>query len=370
MIRNMTKFNKLYDKILNEYSLDFTSPRLYIFQNILLEENQFLRNPKGLFQKVYQTILDLYKDKKYDVEVKLYIKDIINASFESDLKDSVKPLYVELKNIFGKSSLNYISIKISDLSIGINENSIKGSFTINPFFGIDKADFKHVHVLDDVKSETVRSLIKSQINDKIDAKNKIYKTFEQNIKKFRNEISSIENLAQLTIYPDACTVNENNFDLPTLEEAVEHEVQHLCIFLLSIAKTCVYFGKHFSNVNWTTQYELSEHEFITLLGSYSNILSRIYKSMYGNDKTKLNEFLHCLLNLSLHDKDDKSDISKILQQSKMFSNIKKFLKTIYDDKIFVIKDQHTQKQYTSVYENKKKVKLLFKWLYKNLSESK
>ena len=104
----MTKFNELYDKILNEYSLDFTSPRLYIFQNILLEESQFLRNPKGLFQKVYQTILDLYKDKKYDIEVKLYVKDIINASFESDLKDSVKPLYIELKNIFGNSSLNYI----------------------------------------------------------------------------------------------------------------------------------------------------------------------------------------------------------------------------------------------------------------------
>lgn len=66
----------VYDKILNEHSLDFTSPRLYIFQNILLEENQFLRNPKGLFQKVYQTILALYKDKKYDVEVKLYVKDI------------------------------------------------------------------------------------------------------------------------------------------------------------------------------------------------------------------------------------------------------------------------------------------------------
>lgn len=365
----MTKFNELYDKILNNYSLDFTYPRLYIFQNILLEENHFLRNPKGLFQKVYQTVLELYKNKKYDVEVKLYVKDIINASFESDLKDSVKPLYVELKNIFGKFSLNYISIQISNLSIGINENSIKGSFTINPFFGIDKADFKHVHVLDDVKSETVRSLIKSQINDKIDTKNKIYKMFEQNIKKFRNEISLIENLAQLTIYPDACTVNENNFDLPTLEEAVEHEVQHLCIFLLSIAKTCVYFGKHFSNVNWTTQYELSEHEFIALLGSYSNILSRIFKSMYDNDKTKLNEFIHCLLNLSLHNKDDKSDISKILQQSKMFANIKKFLKTIYDDKIFVIKDQNTQKPYKTIYENKKKVKLLFKWLYKNLSES-
>ena len=74
----MAKFNELYDKILNEYSLDFTSPKLYIFQNILLEESQFLRNPKGLFQKVYQTVLDLYKDKKYDVEVKLYVKENMN----------------------------------------------------------------------------------------------------------------------------------------------------------------------------------------------------------------------------------------------------------------------------------------------------
>lgn len=90
--------------------------------------------------------------------------------------------------------------------------------------------------------------------------------------------------------------------------------------------------------------------------------------MFGNDKSKLNEFIHCLLNLSLFDKDDNSKFSEILNQSKMFSNIKKFLKSIYDDKTFVVKNQNTEEPYTQIYENKKKVKLLYKWIYKNLEK--
>lgn len=335
-----------------------------------MEENQFLKNHNGIFQRIYKVVLNLYEKKQYGKEVKIYVKDIINSAFEVELKDSVKPLYAELQQLFTKSSTNYISISIEDSAIVVNENSIKGSFTINPFFGLDRNmfDFRHVKILDDIKSSIIKSLIKKQINDRIDIKSKNYQILEQNIKSFKNDITSVQELAKLVIYPNACTLNKNNLDLPTLEEAVEHEVQHLCIFLLSIAKTCVWFGKHFSNVNWTVQYELSEHEFITLLGSYSNILIRIYKSISGNDKSRLNEFIHCLLDLSLFNKDDNSNFSEILKQSKMFPNIKKFLKSIYDDKTFVIKNQNTEEPYTQIYENKKKVKLLYKWIFKNLEE--
>ena len=362
----MSQFNDLY----NSFMLDFTPQRKHIYEHILIEENQFLKNPNGIFQKIYKIILNIYEKKQYSKEIKIYIKDIINSAFEVELKDSVKSLYLELQQLFTKNSTNYISISIEDSAIAINENSIKGSFTINPFFGLDRNmfDFRHIKVLDDIKSPIIKSLVKKQINDKIDVKTKNYKILEQNIQSFKKDITAVQELAKLVIYPNACTLNKNNLDLPTLEEAVEHEVQHLCIFLLSIAKTCVWFGKHFSNVNWTVQYELSEHEFITLLGSYSNILIRIYKSMFGNDKSKLNEFIHCLLNLSLFDKDNNSNFSEMLKQSKMFSNIKKFLKSIYDDKTFVIKNQNTEEQYTQIYENKKKIKLMFKWLYKNLEE--
>lgn len=247
----MSQFTDLY----NSFMLDFTQQRQHIYEHILIEENQFLKNPNGIFQKIYKIVLDLYENKQYSKEVKIYINDIINSAFEVELKDSVKPLYVELQQLFTKNSTNYISISIEDSAIAINENSIKGSFTINPFFGLDRNmfDFRHVKILDDIKSPIIKSLVKKQINDKIDIKTKNYQILKQNIQSFKKDIISVQELAKLIIYPNACTLNDKNLDLPTLEEAVEHEVQHLCIFLLSIAKTCVWFGKHFSNVNWTIQ---------------------------------------------------------------------------------------------------------------------
>lgn len=284
------------------------------------------------------------------------------------MKESVKPLYQDLFELF-KNSSNYLTISIQDTSIAVNENSIKGSFTINPFFGIDHNmfNFKHVKVLDDIKSPVIKQLIKSQINDKLDSKRKINFNMKKNIDLFKNDIRKIQHLAELVIYPNACAKDNNNFDLPTLSEAVEHETQHLCIFLLSIAKTCIYFGKHFSNVNWTAQYELSEHEFITLLGSYSNILVRIFNSI-TKDKTKLNEFIHVLLNLALFDNKIDSPFYSALSNSKMFPAIKKFLKSIYNDKTFVIKNPNTNEQYTPIYTDKKKFNLMLKWLYKNLEK--
>lgn len=65
---------------------------------------------------------------------------------------------------------------------------------------------------------------------------------------------------------NALTTDNNDTDKPTLDEVIEHECQHLCIFLLSIAKTCSYIGTHFSNnINKAAfKYELKESEFITL----------------------------------------------------------------------------------------------------------
>ena len=160
-----------FDDLYNSVMLDFTPQRQHIYEHILIEENQFLKNPNGIFQRIYKIILNLYEKKQYSKEIKIYIKDIINSAFEVELKDSV-----------------------------------------------------------------------------------------------------------------------------------------------------------------------------------------------------LNDFIYCLLNLSLFDKDDNPNFSKMLKQSKIFPNIKKFLKSIYDDKIFVIKNQNTEESYTQIYENKKKVKLMFKWFYKNLSE--
>lgn len=103
----MSQFTDLY----NSFMLDFTPQRQHIYEHILIEENQFLKNPNGIFQKIYNIVLDLYENKQYSKEVKIYINDIINSAFEVELKDSVKPLYVELQQLFTKNSTNYIGYK-------------------------------------------------------------------------------------------------------------------------------------------------------------------------------------------------------------------------------------------------------------------
>ena len=65
----MSKFTDLY----NSFMLDFTPQRQHIYEHILIEENQFLKNPNGIFQKIYKIILNLYEKKQYSKEIKIYI---------------------------------------------------------------------------------------------------------------------------------------------------------------------------------------------------------------------------------------------------------------------------------------------------------
>ena len=48
-------------------------------------------------------------------------------------------------------------------------------------------DFRHVKVLDDIKSPIVKALIKKQINDKVDIKSKNYQILKQNIQRFKKK---------------------------------------------------------------------------------------------------------------------------------------------------------------------------------------
>ena len=86
---------------------------IYIYEHILIEENQFLKNPNGIFQKIYKIILNLYEKKQYSKEIKIYIKDIINSAFEVELKDSVKSLYLELQQLFTKNSTNFFIVYVN-----------------------------------------------------------------------------------------------------------------------------------------------------------------------------------------------------------------------------------------------------------------
>lgn len=356
---------------INEYyhDLDFTPQRLKIYQNILLEENQFLKNPQSIFQHIYQQVLNLYQNKQYETEITIYIKDLINNALYDNLKESIKPLYQQLQFLF-KNSNNYLTLKISKTKCFINNDILnKGLFQINSWFGQFNCDFKHIQILNDLQFPNIKKIIKQQINDQLDKKQIKYDILQHNIEIFKQDINNCLNICQITIYPDNCTLDDTNIDLPTLEEVVEHECQHLCIFLLSIAKTYIYFGKHFSNVNWTSQYELNENEFITLLGSYSNILIRIFKK-YQIPKDQLNTYIHTCIALFLDKPIPSLGIQYIeyIKNSKMYDKIKQFYQQIYKDKIFVIKDEN-QNPITPIYNNNKKFKLLLNWTYKNLKDS-
>lgn len=345
-------FDKKLKEILSE---EIDSSDIF---NLIFEDNYFLKVPQQIFTMVEKTILSLIKNNDFDTYKEIFIKDLIYELSE-------EKYYNELVKLF-KNSSNKILIKISKNFLKINSNSIKGSFTVHGWFGINTNEFSlnHINVLSDIQSPQIRKLIKEKINDKIDAKKKHYKDIQRNLEIFKKDISKIEHLAKLEIFPEACTLNENDLDKPTLHEAIEHEVQHLCIFLLSVAKTYAYFGKHFSNVNWTCQYQLSEHEFITLLGSYTNILIRIFKSVNSN-KENLNIFIHTCLEAFLKDTNIyDNNYKKVLLSSKMFNDIKKFYQDIFNDRRFVLNVNN--EQITEIYENKKKFKLLLKWTYKNL----
>jgi TPP-dependent 2-oxoacid decarboxylase len=137
--------------------------------------------------------------------------------------------------------------------------------------------------------------------------------------------------------------------------------------LLSIAKTCIYVGRHFSNDLQSSKfaYQLKETEFITLTGSYCNILARIFKQI--EQPKNINDFVKTVIELSIFDKTTQNEkYANILNKSQQFTRIKQFFKTIYNDSKFGLYDRNSKENLIKIRPNNK-FNILLKWTVKNLN---
>ena len=113
-------------------------------------------------------------------------------------------------------------------------------------------------------------------------------------------------------------------------------------------------------------YQLKETEFITLTGSYCNILSRIFKQI--EPPKNINDFVKTVIELSIFDKTVQDEkYVNILNKSQQFTRIKQFFKTIYTDSKFGLYDRNSKENLIKIRPNNK-FNILLKWTVKNLNK--
>ena len=367
----MNKFNNLFYKLTHNETLLVENIKEIYFaaNNILYETNEILPCPKKLFQIVKNEFIKLIQNKNYS-SVKINLKDALTDEFFLNQED--KNLTKTLFQLFKNHDKAFFNIKIEG-----NENFYfdkKGEFQLPKEFTENLMETSYLHYsYPRIKPLLLNNdFLNKFVNDyKTDIKylKSMYDKQQIALELFRKNILNINEFGTIVIYPWNCTEDDKNINLPTLDEVIEHECQHLCIFLLSLAKTCIYIGIHFSNniKESTFSYQLKEKEFITLTGSYCNILIRIFKSI-PEPKT-INEFIKTVLDLSLFERtnQDKKYIDA-LTVSQQFSRIREFYKKIYIDSKFGLYEKCSKKPCTKIIHNNK-FKTLLKWTLKNFQNN-
>lgn len=188
------------------------------------------------------------------------------------------------------------------------------------------------------------------------------------LEEFKNNIINFDKFGEITIIPENCSNDNNSIDQLTLNDTIEHECQHFYIFLLELAKTCIYFGRHFGNEIKNNQlYQLNEDEFIPLIGTYSNILLRIYNLI--PEPKNIESFVKALIEISIHGKTSENlKYEKFLKSSMQFDNISLFYKLIWKDSQYGVKTKTKQNKIIQLMNlgDTKKFKKLVNWTIKNL----
>lgn len=217
------------------------------------------------------------------------------------------------------------------------------------------------------------SIIKKEIEIKLKDIRYSDQLFKQLLKNIYDDNVSL--LCSITINPMCITLDDNDLTKYTLEEVVEHETQHLYTFLLNLSKEINLINIWYSNnfigfkngkINKTLQYYLDEDEFVTLFGTYCNLLIRILKGVIQNPtKQDILNFIKCLLDL-IFDKKTNSQFKYAIQSNPKFENIKQFYLTIYQDQNFIF-DKNIDKILPKI--KKLKWKQLLIWTYKNIIEN-
>lgn len=312
-----------------------------IYLNIVNEENTVFPPDKELKQYIYSIFLANIKNNNICIKIPLI-----------DLKDKTFNIYIQkfLERISNKIYFNCI---------------IDTTLNTEGMFNVDAVFVKQLKLM----SSIIKKEIESKLRD-IRYSDQLFKNLLKNI--YDDNVSL---LCSITINPMYITLDDNDLTKYTLEEVVEHETQHLYTFLLNLSKEINLINVWYSNnfigfrdgkIDQTLQYYLDEDEFITLFGTYCNLLIRILKdAIQKPTKQDILNFIKCLLNL-IFDKETNSQFKYVIQSNPKFENIKQFYLTIYQDQNFIF-DKNIDNILPKI--KKSKWKQLLIWTYKNIVEN-
>lgn len=360
-------FNKIIDK--HDDLLVENICQIYQAANdFVYQSNAILPCPKQLFNVVKTEILKLKEAKNYS-QSKINIKACLTDAFIKQQKDT--NLTKTLFKLFQNHDNAYFNVQIAgDANYFFDmqgEFKLPKGFTEN-LYPVDTLHYSFPRIKPLLLDNEI--IKKFQTTFKNDSKllKSMYEKQQKAIEVFKNDILNFNDFGTIVIYPWNCTYDETNLNMPTLDEVIQHQCQHLCIFLLSLAKTCINVGLHFSNnlkQNVLT-YQLKASQFITLTGSYCNILARIFKTI--DEPKNLNDFVKTVLDLSLFESTKQNEkYINALNSSQQFQKIKKFFKLIFKDSKYGLYLNNKQ-QLTKTIPNKK-FKTLLKWTVKNLKDN-
>lgn len=312
-----------------------------IYQDIICETNYILQAPPALLTYLKNKILNMKTQTILITFNELFENNCFDdwTTYNKNILDSIK------NNLHGF------------IKICIVNNKVRGQFIPSEEFGKlnyagTELNNKSITLLDS-DSEYIKSL-KQHINFKF---NELQED-KQLLLEINKHLSKIKLFG--TFYFNSFYITSNdktNLNEFLFDEILEHECQHFCNLLISIAKTNQYYSRHFDkSFNINNKYNLDEDEFITLFGSYNNWLCRFYSN---NKLSDLNTFVHCLLAFVF--KPSQENIySTLFKKYKIMSEIKTFYIDIWKSEQF--------QQITEPY-SKNKYQTLLKWTYKNLKEN-
>lgn len=371
-----SRFIELYNLITEDDSITVESINdVYESSKFLIYEKNFVFPiPHNLIAVVKRQATEMIKQKQFNIDVKVNLKyaldDIALKEFNDDgLYDDLVKLFEEKNNAFFR-----VNVVNEDyfLSEKYGEYNYPEEFKYNLIDG-DTLHFSYPRIKPLIINKNIKNIISEYYEKQKYIKEK-YKKMQEALRLFKEEIMNFNDFGQIKIYYNALTMDSENVDMPTFDEAIEHECQHLCIFLLSLAKTYIWFGLHFSNdvEKSVMKYELKEGEFIALCGSYCNLLLRIYDKI-DKPKSSVN-FIKALLDLSIKNesKQDEKYVNA-LQSSAMFSKIREFYRSIYKDGDLSFSERRYEngqfKYVPALKFNNKKFQKLVKWTLRNFEKN-
>jgi hypothetical protein len=186
--------------------------------------------------------------------------------------------------------------------------------------------------------------------------------------------NNCEHLCKIKINPSKLTVESSDLSKYTLEETIEHELQHLYIFLTAIEKEnnriATWYSKNSlgirnGQIDAKIKYILDEDEFITLFGTYNNYLIRLFKNIckkpsYTDKLLFIKTFLNFVFNKNISETNKFKYI--FLNEQTLLHDVIEFYQIIYQDEKFEY-DENIEQVLPKM--KKSKFKQLLIWTLKN-----